>query len=48
LKGFIQSSEALETISLIFYIFAAGLILIGIIDLQAFPIEIAFLGAAAL
>jgi hypothetical protein len=33
---------------LIFYIFAAGLILLGILDLPIFPYQVAFLGAAGL
>ncbi|CAF3597769.1 unnamed protein product [Rotaria sp. Silwood1] len=46
--SFIQSSQALEIISLIFYIFAAFLIIIGIIDLDGLPFEIMFLAAAVL
>ncbi|CAF3438547.1 unnamed protein product [Rotaria sp. Silwood2] len=46
--GFIRSSQALEIISLIFYVFAAFLIIIGIINLDGLPFEIMFLAAAVL
>ncbi|CAF1220172.1 unnamed protein product [Rotaria sordida] len=46
--GFIRSSQALEIISLIFYIFAAFLIILGIINLDGLPFEIMFLAAAVL
>ncbi|CAF1489360.1 unnamed protein product [Rotaria sordida] len=46
--GFIQSSQALEIISLIFYIFAALLIILGIIDLDGLPFQVMFLAAAVL
>jgi hypothetical protein len=47
-QGFIQSSQALEIISLIFYIIAAVFIIIGILDLDQFPLEIAFILVADL
>jgi hypothetical protein len=47
-EGYVRSSQALEIISLIFYIIAAGLIAIGIVNIQQFPYEVAFLGAAGL
>ncbi|CAF1299579.1 unnamed protein product [Rotaria sordida] len=46
--GFIQSSQALEIISLIFYIFAALFIILGIIDLDGLPFQVMFLAAAVL
>jgi len=44
----IQNSQALEIISLIFYIIAAAFIIIGILDLDQFPLEIAFILAGDL
>ncbi|CAF1615974.1 unnamed protein product [Rotaria sp. Silwood1] len=46
--GFIQSSQALEIISLIFYIFAAFLIILGIINLGGLSFKAMFLAAAML
>ncbi|CAF5033331.1 unnamed protein product, partial [Rotaria sp. Silwood1] len=46
--GFIQTSQALEIISLIFYVFAAFLIILGIINLDGLPFEAVFLAAAVL
>ncbi|CAF2007841.1 unnamed protein product [Rotaria magnacalcarata] len=45
---YIRSSQALEIISLIFYVFAAGLILIGILNVDGVPYHFVFIGAAAL
>lgn len=42
-KGFIRSSQALEIISLIFYVIGALFILIGIVNLRIFPYEKSFL-----
>jgi hypothetical protein len=47
-KGYVRSSQALEIVSLVFYVFAALFILIGLIDLQQLPFEIPFLVAAGL
>jgi hypothetical protein len=46
--GFIQSAQGLEIVSLIFYIVAGILIIIGIIDLERAPLELMFEAAAVL
>ncbi|CAF4507413.1 unnamed protein product, partial [Rotaria socialis] len=46
--SYIRTSQALEIISLIFYAFAAALIIIGIINSDGLPYIFMFLGAAAL
>jgi uncharacterized membrane protein YobD (UPF0266 family) len=43
----VRAAEGLEIISLIFYVFAGILIIIGIIDLERAPLEYMF-GAAAI
>ncbi|CAF3572193.1 unnamed protein product [Rotaria socialis] len=46
--SYIRSSQALEIISIIFYVFAAGLILIGILNFDGVRYYFVFIGAAAL
>jgi hypothetical protein len=46
--GFIRSSQALEIISLIFYVVAAVLIIAGILNLGGLPYQIMFGMAAVL
>ncbi|CAF4519023.1 unnamed protein product [Rotaria socialis] len=46
--SYIRTSQALEIISLIFYAFAAALIIIGIINSDGLPYIFMFLGATAL
>ncbi len=47
-QGYVRSSQALEIISLIFYIFAILFIIAGILDLEQLPFELPFLVAAGL
>ena len=47
-KDFIRSSQALEIISLIFYVIAALFIIIGLLNLRVFPYERAFVVAIGL
>ncbi|CAF1425926.1 unnamed protein product [Adineta ricciae] len=46
--GFIQAAQGLEITSIILYIIAGVLIILGIIDLAVMPLETMFLAAAAL
>ncbi|CAF3864106.1 unnamed protein product [Adineta steineri] len=46
--GFIGAAQGLEITSIILYLIAGILIILGIIDLQKIPIEYMFIGAAAL
>jgi hypothetical protein len=47
-KGFVRSSQALEIISLVFYIVAGFLIVLGIINIGELSYEIFFLDGAFL
>ena len=46
--GFIQAAQGLEIVSIILYIIAGVLIILGIIDLPVMPLETMFIAAAAL
>jgi hypothetical protein len=47
-KGFVRSSQGLEVVALVFYIVAAGLIIVGILNTPGISYELPFLGAAGL
>ena len=47
-KGYVKSSQALEIIALVFYIIAACLIVLGILNIKGLSYEIPFIGAAGL
>ena len=47
-SGFIRSAQGLEIVSLIFYVFAVLFIIVGFLNIRAFPYQVSFGVAAGL